>query len=1332
MADLSFRVGVDLGAFEQAVNGSVQSASRLDTVIGAVVRRVDALSSAGQRVGQGQRDTAVSAQVFAAALDRQLASLTKQSAEFGKTESDLLRIKAAELGVAQSTEGTIAALERQQGVIASQAAETARQAAGIKALASIRASAQQAEKRAYDDQIAAERRAIASKEDFIASLEREISTLRRETDALGQPKPSQLVSTRTAQAIAVGGGDAEFTAKAQPLIANLGAARQAQEASQFIAALQRMEQQAGKTQAELLTLQAAERGVSEQAAPLIARIASAEKSLSGFAATGKLTRFEAQQLGFQLHDFGVQVISGQNALVALVQQGSQLTGTFGGAGGALRALLSLVTPLRLALGGAAAAAGAAALAFHEGESQSNAFAKAVHLTGDFAGQTEDQFVSLARTVAKASGDTVANVRAIEQALLATGEIGPQTFNEATTAAVGYAKATGKTADEVAKAFAEMARSPTKFAIEANRQLNILSSGQYAAIKAFEDNGQAAAAQGLVYEALIARFPKVNENLGTMERLLKIGASAWSSFWDSAADVGRKDTVSTRLDQANAKLAALPAREVTENGGGAAFIGQTSGRRRGIVEKARQAALDDQSAAQSDAILERRAASLLASTAATQKAGIEALVYRDKELEAAKATSALNKALAENQRRFDDAAKAAAASGEASTFTASDKRTIDASIRKRFAPATEGGDADQQIKRETSALIEGARRAADAEKAGVAAATESLRSDYEAGLVDLADYYARRRELGEQAVAAQQKQLDATVAALEREQAGAKTPQTREDATNKLVDAVEQQAKIGSDAAKASARLQREAQADALQTGRQLIDQEIELATLRGDDAQADLLRNQQRIAQFALINAKLGGPKSREDDFAKLIEQRAQANEYQKESALLTEKQTIAEDNYLITAKARGDTQEEIDRGLYELRQRSLGQLGDLVKKVDELAAKSTDPRIKLFAEQLATQFRSASEEIDPLIEKIRAVGDEVADALGKTAGAISINFKDAKTALTSLGDQLLKISTRELIEKPLTDAFSKSIRSLTEGQGNGKGGAEGGGLLGTLLGIKPGAASTGPDGFTNADARKLFGSDDAASVAALGRTADGTALRLVNLAESAAQGGSALSLLPQIISLISSAATTSSTSSGGSSIFSLFGGLFGGTVGGSFSGTGIGGSGISDALAGYADGGLAGGYTGPGGKYEPAGIVHRGEHVTRQEIVNQPGALHFLDRFNAVGMKAVGETFLERVRASANEGHYADGGLVGSATLAAFHGYADGGLVVGSTPMMSRGDAHVQRAAEGNSGGGDTYNVDLRGLRVDSHGYMDSMAEDRTAARIARKAQGYLSRRGA
>jgi tape measure domain-containing protein len=75
-------------------------------------------------------------------------------------------------------------------------------------------------------------------------------------------------------------------------------------------------------------------------------------------------------------------------------------------------------------------------------------------------------------------------------------------------------------------------------------------------------------------------------------------------------------------------------------------------------------------------------------------------------------------------------------------------------------------------------------------------------------------------------------------------------------------------------------------------------------------------------------------------------------------------------------------------------------------------------------------------------------------------------------------------------------------------------------------------------------------------------------------------------------------------------------------------------------APAGDAAAFARGGYTGPGGKWQAAGIVHAGEFVHRQEVVRQPGALAFLARFNREGMAAL------------RRNGYAAGGLVSNLAM--------------------------------------------------------------------------------
>lgn len=117
-----------------------------------------------------------------------------------------------------------------------------------------------------------------------------------------------------------------------------------------------------------------------------------------------------------------------------------------------------------------------------------------------------------------------------------------------------------------------------------------------------------------------------------------------------------------------------------------------------------------------------------------------------------------------------------------------------------------------------------------------------------------------------------------------------------------------------------------------------------------------------------------------------------------------------------------------------------------------------------------------------------------------------------------------------------------------------------------------------------------------------------------------------------------------------------------------------------SAGLGGFA----SGGWTGRGGKYQPAGIVHAEEFVTRSEVVRQPGALAFLSQFNRIGMNALRG--------------YADGGLVSRLAMPAISAPAAGAggggrnltLVLGNErygvsagdDVMARLTDHVAREA--------------------------------------------------
>lgn len=116
-----------------------------------------------------------------------------------------------------------------------------------------------------------------------------------------------------------------------------------------------------------------------------------------------------------------------------------------------------------------------------------------------------------------------------------------------------------------------------------------------------------------------------------------------------------------------------------------------------------------------------------------------------------------------------------------------------------------------------------------------------------------------------------------------------------------------------------------------------------------------------------------------------------------------------------------------------------------------------------------------------------------------------------------------------------------------------------------------------------------------------------------------------------------------------GGALSSAIGGFFGGTVPAGSAGA-YDTSGFIGQI-GYS----SGGYTGPGGKFEPAGVVHRGEFVVQKSVVERPGVRSMLEALN--------------------EGRgYASGGYVAPPPPAPrqFKGYASGGYVDAPRPMPS------------------------------------------------------------
>jgi len=162
-----------------------------------------------------------------------------------------------------------------------------------------------------------------------------------------------------------------------------------------------------------------------RAAAYDAIAASSKKAMGG------MTSQQQLQLTYQTTDLITQIASGQNAMIALLQQGGQLKDSMGGLGNMFRMLAGFITPMNAALGASVVAVGALGYAFYKGEQQASQFRDSMILTNQFAGITLDKFNALSNSVSSGLNVGLSNTRDVFMSLVSSGK-----FTEESLGAVG--------------------------------------------------------------------------------------------------------------------------------------------------------------------------------------------------------------------------------------------------------------------------------------------------------------------------------------------------------------------------------------------------------------------------------------------------------------------------------------------------------------------------------------------------------------------------------------------------------------------------------------------------------------------------------------------------------------------------------------------------------------------------------------------------------------------------------------------------------------------------------------------------------------------------------
>jgi len=268
-------------------------------------------------------------------------------------------------------------------------------------------------------------------------------------------------------------------------------------------------------------------------------------AMSAKGATNAQFKMNEQQkinLTYQTTDLFTQIASGQNPLIAVIQQGGQLKDAMGGLGNMFKAIGSLFNPFRIGLLSIATAVGTVGYAIYKAIDDLDKFKDAMTLTGSFAGVTYDKLLNLGNVLSTKTNASIGDARDVMQQLAATGKYTSTSLEAVGEVVLRFAKISGVDAAEAAKTLIPLLDGTASSAKQLNDKYHFLTLEQYKNIEALEK-------QGKLQEAAKMQATLLNESLQSTQRQLGNLEAAWqgvanfaSKAWDAMMGWGREDGV----------------------------------------------------------------------------------------------------------------------------------------------------------------------------------------------------------------------------------------------------------------------------------------------------------------------------------------------------------------------------------------------------------------------------------------------------------------------------------------------------------------------------------------------------------------------------------------------------------------------------------------------------------------------------------------------------------------------------------------------------------------------------------------------------------------------
>ncbi len=235
----------------------------------------------------------------------------------------------------------------------------------------------------------------------------------------------------------------------------------------------------------------------------------------------KLNGMQATQLSYQLNDVFVSLAGGQNPLMVAIQQGSQITPIFGGMRGTLVALAGVINPVTVGIAAITGAVVASGLAWNDYRSSTKEVQSALIGIGHASGATVDSLKEIASEAADTAGVSIRAARSMEVAFLRTGKIGQGKFQGLIEVAKPLSRALGTDVPGAADVLARAMADPERGALQLNEQLGFLDGRTNELIRTLVRAGDRVGAQRVLIEAVRASTKEASD-----------ATSAWASAWDT--------------------------------------------------------------------------------------------------------------------------------------------------------------------------------------------------------------------------------------------------------------------------------------------------------------------------------------------------------------------------------------------------------------------------------------------------------------------------------------------------------------------------------------------------------------------------------------------------------------------------------------------------------------------------------------------------------------------------------------------------------------------------------------------------------------------------------